>query len=421
MIIIPAAVKANQFLFHQLADFRPCGVDHPNNAFSFPCLLPVHQQQVREHFNIKKHQCLIHRCLRLFLRNIRGLLQPELQHLFFVQGNLYGASVPFGFFLKVLAEISQLSRHLHAGILLVVALCGECGNRRPHVPNIILDSGFIGIVQCLLDQTHGRRRIRLGNIFLQAFGDNVPNVLLVLNALKVNHIVLFLLSRQSAADPCHGNVVAEAQPPPQAAFPREHLDLNIFVIDAVQFGRIPFINIMKVQSLSSLAVFCIRFRPLVRSLQVQQSVFFSFRVLEIKINDDMIERWPDKMKLPCVNILQRCPAAAPGDNRLASSFRFFFAVLRLTIRKHFIQKTFRLIQHNAQRRIVMGDAFLPEGIVIKPFLVQPDQQAPHLLSVRHPSPVLEFPVIGFHLACKLILGKMVRNPGLFAILGPKQI
>ena len=56
MIIVSAAVEANQTEPHQLLNFSRGGVNHTNYRLTITLNFPVHQEQVRKHFNIVEHE-----------------------------------------------------------------------------------------------------------------------------------------------------------------------------------------------------------------------------------------------------------------------------------------------------------------------------------------------------------------------------
>ena len=350
MIVVPPAVKPDQLLADQFVDLAPAWINHPDDTLAFSRFFPVDQQQIRKHLNIKENQRLINRNwlrLKLVYTGCAFFNGPL--------GNiiLYRPAVHLGArcrLLRVKVTVMQRSLYLHADVLLMGAFRRKRPNSRPHVPNIITQSRIPRVVQRLLDQTHGCRRMRLLNIFSETLRDDVPQMLFVLYTFKVNHVIFSrLLLRQSAfIQRRYRDVVAKAQPSPKALLSEINLDLNIIRIHAFQLHGISVVNVMQMDPLPALAVFRIGLRPLIGGLQIQQCILLAFLILNIKVDHNMVQRSPYKVQLRRVNIFQRCLAEIPSHLRLAASFRFLHTILRLAVLQHLVQQGLCLIKNETE-------------------------------------------------------------------------
>ena len=119
MIVIPAAVEANQIELHQLLNFLGGGIDHPNHRRTRSLELPVHQEQVREDLHVIEHQLGI-----IVLCRIR---------------------LVFGFELHLIDQ-------LDAVVGLIRAVGREGQDSISHVRDIVDEAAVVGILQDFMDK-----------------------------------------------------------------------------------------------------------------------------------------------------------------------------------------------------------------------------------------------------------------------------
>ena len=80
--------------------------------------------------------------------------------------------------------------------------------------------------------------------------NKLPDLLLVGHGGLVDHFLL--LKRQPLRNMSHRDVVAVSDFSPQRGITREDLDLNVFVVEPCQFGRISIVDVVEVNSISTL-------------------------------------------------------------------------------------------------------------------------------------------------------------------------
>ena len=80
--------------------------------------------------------------------------------------------------------------------------------------------------------------------------NKLPDLLLVGHGGLVDHFLL--LKRQPLRNMSHRDIVAVSDLPPQRGITREDFDLNVFVVEPRQFGRVSVVDVVEMNSISTL-------------------------------------------------------------------------------------------------------------------------------------------------------------------------
>ena len=219
--------------------------------------LPVHEQQIREHLHVEKYQW------RFLPRR----------------------SLPLNIVLRF--EV-HLRHDLQTGLRLIGAAGSEPQDGIPHVIHIIRDVAFICLVHNVGNKVHTWLCIR-ADLLCQRFLDENAQMLLILDLLYIDHC-FFSLQRQATADVCDGNIIALRQFSSQRRFSREHLDLNVLVVDSAQLRCIAGVNIVQVDSRTRFTQLRIGLWPFGSSFKVALKALTPIRAGNIKVNDDVVLR-----------------------------------------------------------------------------------------------------------------------------------
>ena len=256
MVVVLAVVEADQPILCQGLDLVRRRIHHAVHRLLLG-KLPVHEQQVREHLHVEKYQWRFH--------PHRGL--------------------PLNFILRF--EV-HLRHDLQAGVRLVRAAGGKAQDRIPHVVYVVNDIALIGFVHDVGNKVNAGLRIG-ADLFGKGFLDEDTQVPLILDLLCINHF-RFSLQWQAAADGRNRNIIAFRQFSPQRGLPREHLDLDVLVVDPAQLRCIAGVNIMQVDARTRFAQLRIGLGPFGGSFQVALEALFSIRPGNIKVDDNVILR-----------------------------------------------------------------------------------------------------------------------------------
>ena len=165
MIVIPAAVEADQPKFHQLLNFLGCRIDHPYNGLVTPLNLPIHQEEIGKYFYIVKYQ------FRIIILDRRGW-------------------------------VSGLKRHLVHQLDAVVRVVGTIGRKRQngvaHVGDIVGQSAFISVRQNFVDEIDAGLSSRM-DLFIEVALDLNSKPFLALHRFGIYHLA-FSFQWQARAD-----------------------------------------------------------------------------------------------------------------------------------------------------------------------------------------------------------------------------
>ena len=126
---------------------------------------------------------------------------------------------------------------------------GECQHTRLQILDIVDHPLFLGVTEDLgneIDRGLGRGMDLLPKVAL----NKLPDLLLVGHGGLVDHFLL--LKRQPLRNMSHRDVVAVGDLSPQRGITCEDLDLNVFVVEPRQFGRVSIVDVVEVNSITTL-------------------------------------------------------------------------------------------------------------------------------------------------------------------------
>ena len=219
MVVVLPAVEADQPHLTEGLDLLGGGVNHTMYP-RYPTNLPVHDEQVRENLTVEEHQ--------LTARESHGLL------------------------LGILVSERHLHDCLDGCLGLMCRVHGECQNPRLQILDVIHHPLFLGVTEDLsneIDRGLGRGMDLLPKVAL----NKLPDLLLVGHGGLVDHFLL--LKRQPLRNMSHRDVVAVGDLSPQRGITCEDLDLNVFVVESRQFGRVSIVDVVEVNSITTLTGF----------------------------------------------------------------------------------------------------------------------------------------------------------------------
>ena len=130
--------------------------------------------------------------------------------------------------------------------------------------------------------------------------NQVSQLLLIRHGGFVYHLAL--LKWQPLRNMSYRDVVAVRHLPPQGRVSREDLDLNVFVVESCQFGRVTIVNIVQMDTVSALTSLCVGRRPLRGFLKVTVQILLTI-CLDVEVNDDMVIGDLDVVDLVSVDVL----------------------------------------------------------------------------------------------------------------------
>ena len=216
MIVVLPAVEADQPHLTEGLDLLWGGVNHPMYR-RITLYLPVHEEQVREDLTVEEDQLTSWEPNRLLLR------------------------------------ILVCERHLHDCLDRRLRLVRRVHSKRQHPRLQILDvihhSLFLGVTEDLGDEID-RGLCRGMDLLPKVALNKLPDLLLVGHGGLVDHFLL--LKRQPLRNMSHRDVVAVSDLSPQRGITREDLDLNVFVVEPSQFGRVSIVDVVEVNSITTL-------------------------------------------------------------------------------------------------------------------------------------------------------------------------
>ena len=219
MVVILPAIKADKPHLTESLDLLGGGVNHPMYS-RITLYLPVHEEQVREDLAVEEYELTSGEPNRLLLRILVG------------------------------------ERHLHHGLYSRLGLMGrihsECQHARLQILDIIHHPLFLGVTEDLGDEVD--RGLSRGMDLLPKVALNkLPDLLLVGHGGLVDHFLL--LKRQPLRNMSHRDVVAVCDLSPQRGITCEDLDLNVFVVEPRQFRRVSVVDVVEVNSITTLTGF----------------------------------------------------------------------------------------------------------------------------------------------------------------------
>ena len=135
------------------------------------------------------------------------------------------------------------------------------------------------------------------------------------------------------------DIVTVCHLPPQRRVSCEDLDLDIFVVESCQLGRVTIINIVEMNTVSALTSLCIGRRPFRGFLKVAVQVLLTI-CLDVKVNDNMVLRNLDVVDLVSIDVLQSSANVRPSE--LWSSRRP--CLLSRALHELLVEKGFFLIE-----------------------------------------------------------------------------
>ena len=216
MIVVLPAVEADKPHLAEGLNLLRGGVNHPMHG-RIILYLPVHKEQVREDLTVEEDQ--------------------------------FSSREPHGLLLRVLVGERHLHHSLDCRLSLMCRVHGECQHTRLQVLDVIDHPLFLGVTEDLGDEVDrglGRGVDLLPKVAL----NKLPDLLLVGHGGLVDHFLL--LKRQPLRNMSYRDVVAVGDLSPQRGITCEDLDLNVFVVEPRQFGRVSIVDVVEVNSIATL-------------------------------------------------------------------------------------------------------------------------------------------------------------------------
>ena len=216
MVVVLTAVEADKPHLTEGLDLLRGGVNHPMYR-RITLHLPVHEEQVREDLTVEEYQ--------LTRREPNGLL------------------------LRILIGERHLHHSLDCRLSLMCRVHSERQHPRLQVLDIIDHPLFLGVTEDLSNEVD--RGLSRGMDLLPEISlDQISDRFLVSHGGLVDH--LLFLKRQPFRNMSHRDVVAVGDLSPQRGITREDLDLNVFVVEPRQFGRVSIVDVVEVNSITTL-------------------------------------------------------------------------------------------------------------------------------------------------------------------------
>ena len=171
MVVVSSAVEADELHLEKLLDLLGRRVDHPHARGPVAVVLPVHEEQVREHLDVEEDDPVI--------------------------GIWIGSR-----FRRVVRLELHLTHEIEAVVRLMRAVVGEHHDLGHQIAHVVGQPRRICVVEDLLYEIHAGLRSRM-DLLPEVPLDEVPQTPLALNRSLVDHLVS-LLQRQPARNMSDG-------------------------------------------------------------------------------------------------------------------------------------------------------------------------------------------------------------------------